>query len=147
MKKTIILTAFLLVSIVSSTLANIKEPVSKRIQDAFNNEFVGASEVKWESSKTFVKATFKLNDQVMFAFYTYNGDLLGVTRNLPSSQLPINLLSDLKKQYGHYWISDLFEMTTSVETTYYLTLEDADYTLVLRSNGADGWYTFRKEKK
>jgi len=56
--------------------------------------------VQWEASKTYAKATFKLNDQVMFAYYTPDGDMLAITRNIVSTQLPINLLADIKKNYS-----------------------------------------------
>ena len=88
-----------------------------------------------------------MNDQVMFAYYNGEGELLGVTRNIVSSQLPISLLADLKKNYSEYWISDLFEMASNSETDYYVTLESADSTLVLKSSGSASWNVYKKIKK
>jgi hypothetical protein len=88
-----------------------------------------------------------MNDQVMFAYYSKNGDLVAATRNILSSQLPINLQADLKKGRNEYWISDLFEMAANSTTTYYVTLQNADQSIVLKSNGAEGWEVFKKEKK
>lgn len=147
MKKSIFLIAFLILTGLSNVFANNEETVNKKVKDAFNSEFADARDISWENSKSFAKATFKLNDQVMFAYFSFNGELLAVTRNMASSQLPINLQADLKKQFGQYWITDLFEMSTSSDTNYFITLESADYTLVLKSNGSVGWYTFKKEKK
>ncbi len=147
MKKSILIGALLLMVGLSTTFANIKETVNERVLNSFNKEFVGAKEVNWENGKTFAKATFKLNNQVMFAYYSQDGELLAVTRNLISGQLPISLLADLKKNYSDYWITDLFEMANNQETSYYITLESASQTIVLRSVGAAGWETFKKEKK
>ncbi len=145
-----ILTLALLLSIsITSIFANPGNDVVKNYKaaNAFKKEFTQAQDVKWEESRDFSKATFKLNDQVMVAYYSSTGEFLGVTRNITTSQLPLNLLNDVKKNHSEAWITDLFEITTNAETSYYITLEDADQTLVLKSSGAYGWSTFKKEKK
>lgn len=147
MKNRILGLALLLMVGFSNTFANGFEGVSQKAIQSFQKEFANAKDVKWESSKDFSKATFKMNEQVMFAYYSENGDLLGVSRNIISSQLPINLLTELKKNYTQYWITDLFEMASSNETSYYVTLENADAVTVLKSTGANGWEVYRKDKK
>jgi hypothetical protein len=72
---------------------------------------------------------------------------MAVTRNIVSGQLPINLLSDLKKSYNAYWISDLFEISSSTDASYYVTLQNGDSKVILKSNGISGWELFKKEKK
>ena len=94
-----------------------------------------------------MKVTFTLNEQVVYAYYDQNGILLGVTRNILSGQLPINLLTDFKKNYSNYWITDLFEMAVNSENAYYMTVENSDHKIVLKSNGTNGWDVFRKERK
>jgi len=133
---------------ISNIFANTNEEVvNAKAAISFKKEFSQAQEVKWENSKQYVKATFKLNDQVMIAYYSNAGELLGITRNLTTSQLPINLMAEIKKNHKNAWITDLFEITTNDETNYYITLEDADQTVVLKSLGSYGWTTFKKEKK
>ena len=146
MKKSILMWAMMLTIGLTSAFANNGETINQRALSSFKKDFANAEDVRWESSKDFVKATFKINDQVMFAYYSQSGDRMAVTRNILSSQLPINLLSDLKKSYGTYWISDLFEVS-STEASYYVTLQNSDHTLVLKSNGISGWDVYRKEKK
>jgi hypothetical protein len=146
--KTRILTLSLLLALtVTNIFANNEIGVSQKAVSSFKNDFSQAVDVKWESSKQFDKATFKLDGQVMFAYYSENGSLLAVTRNLIAAQLPISLQSSMKKNYKGTWITDLFEVSTGEETSYYVTLECADYTIVLKSAGAQGWTTFKKEKK
>lgn len=145
--KKIFIVAMILLTGLSTTFANLRESVNEKVSKAFTKDFVGAQEVKWEVKETFAKATFKLNNQVMFAFYSQDGDLLGVTRNIVSSQLPINLLSDLKKSYNNYWITDLFEMGNNSNTTYYVTLENSTHTVVLKSTGTEGWSVYSRVKK
>ena len=114
---------------------------------SFKKDFYGASNISWEQKETFTKATFSLQGRVLFAYYNNNGDLQAVVRNITSDQLPINLLSSLKKEYGEYWISDLFEIVSDDQTSYYITLENSDKKIVLKSQGTEFWSGFRKEKK
>ena len=148
MKHRILTLALLLSLSISNIFANTNEEVvNAKAANSFKKEFSQAQDVKWENSKQYVKATFKMNDQVMIAYYSNAGELLGITRNLTTSQLPINLMSEIKKNHKNAWITDLFEVTTNDETNYYITLEDADQTIVLKSTGSYGWTTFKKEKK
>jgi hypothetical protein len=83
----------------------------------------------------------------MFAYYDESGNLIASARNILSEQLPINLMNDLKKGYSNYWISELFEMDKDGQASYYVTLENADETLILKSSSFNGWSTYKKSKK
>ena len=147
MKKSILMWAMMLTMGISSAFANFEETISQRAISSFKKDFTEAQDVKWETNKDFVKATFKMNDQVMFAYYSQEGELMALTRNIVSGQLPINLLSELKKSYSAYWITDLFEVASSSDASYYVTLQDADTRMILKSNGISTWQLFKKEKK
>jgi hypothetical protein len=147
MKSKILIGVFIFITGISSAFANGNEEVNNKIIRSFQKEFAGAQNVHWVTTKDFMKVTFTLNEQVVYAYYDQNGSLLGVTRNILSGQLPINLLTDFKKNYSNYWITDLFEMAAKGENVYYLTLEDSDHKVVLTSNGANGWDVYSKNKK
>ncbi len=147
MKKGILSLALMLMIGITSTFAKNYEGVNQRVISSFQREFTNAKDVKWESSKEFAKATFSLNGQIMFAYYSEEGQLLAMTRNIQSSQLPINLLNNLKKDYNSFWITDLFEMASGNETAYYVTLESSDSMVVLKSTDSMNWEVFKKEKK
>lgn len=114
---------------------------------SFNSSFKNATEVKWQSADKFYKADFTLNGQFVSAYYDLDGKMMAITRNISSLQLPITLQASLKKSYDCYWISDLFELTNEEGTTYYITLENADTKLVLKSNSNSQWNTFKKQRK
>jgi hypothetical protein len=147
MKNKILIGVFIFITGISSAFANDKEEVDSKIIRSFQKEFAGAQNAQWVTTKDFVKVTFTLNEQVVYAYYGQNGSLLGVTRNILSGQLPINLLTDFKKNYSNYWITDLFEMATNGENVYYLSLEDSDHKVVLKSNGTNGWDVYKKDRK
>lgn len=147
MKSKILVWTLILMMSISTSFAGTITGVDERIVNSFKKDFAAAEDVQWEKSNNFVKATFKLSGQVMFAYYGEEGNLLAVTRNITSSQLPIGLMTELKKNYREFWISDLFEIAMNNETAYYITLQSGDHTLVLRSNGGTSWDVFKKERK
>lgn len=147
MKKSLVTLVVILSLSLSSVYANNEERINLKATTAFKKDFNGALNVKWESNKEFAKATFELGGQVMFAYYSTEGELMAVTRNISSSQLPFKLLADVKNNYNKSWIVDLFEISSNGETTYYITLENQDAKVTLKSQGSAGWEQFKKEKK
>jgi hypothetical protein len=121
--------------------------VSSTVLDAFKSEFSSAKEVTWTVSRNYYKAAFIFNDQHVFAFYSTEGELMGTTRYISSLDLPVNLQAGLKKAYSNYWISDLFEVSNSEGTGYYITVEDADTKIVLKSTGGENWRLYQKTTK
>ncbi len=144
MKKIIIMLA---VTISSLTLFASEENVNSKVLNSFSREFTGAKDVKWTANETFYKASFVFNGQYVYAFYQLDGELLAMTRNISSLDLPVKLQSSLKKGYENYWISDLFEISNNEGTNYYITMEKADSTIVLKSNSDGTWKTFKKSAK
>lgn len=132
---------------VNSAFAHKSETVNEKVQAAFKQEFVQAKEVNWNRTDNYLKAVFKLNDAVLSAYYTEDGELIGVMKNLLSTELPINLQTSLKKEYNDYWITDLFEFAKQDATGYFITVENADQVITLQSTDGFTWSTFRKAKK
>lgn len=147
MKKSLIVAAITLVSAFGFSYANDNPNISKTVQQAFSQDFKSATNVQWVRTKAFDKATFSLNSQVLFAYYDPNGFLLAVSRNITSENLPVGLQAEIKSHYAAYWISDLFENAHHHETTYYITLENADRKLVLKSEDTGHWSVYQQLDK
>jgi hypothetical protein len=146
MKRTIFALALSLV-LGSASFANNDESINERAAQSFKKEFAQAKDVSWQKSGDMIRATFTLNERVLFAYYNQSGDLMAITRNITTDQLPIALQASLRKNYADYWVSDLFEMVSGGQTSYYVTLENADHKVVLKSEDFGSWATYRKEKK
>jgi hypothetical protein len=114
---------------------------------AFHKDFKKAELIATETRPNFSKLTFRLNGVILYAFYSDAGQLLAVTRNITSNQLPLQLLLEVKKDYSDFWITDLFEITSDGATNYYITVENANSRVTLRSNGADNWELYKKVGK
>ncbi|HEY4062447.1 MAG TPA: hypothetical protein VGM30_11125 [Puia sp.] len=147
MKQVILSLATVLMMGVSAFAANNNDNVNQQAKQSFQKDFATARNVSYEQKPEYVKVTFSINDQVLFAYYNNNGELQAVVRNIVSDQLPISLLTDLKKNYGDYWISELFEIAADDQTSYYVTVENKDRKIVLKSDGTSSWSAFSKTKK
>lgn len=121
--------------------------VDPRVLESFKTEFTTAKEVSWSATSEYYKAEFIFNSQHVSAFYSKEGELLGLTRYITSLDLPLGLQANLKKNYADFWISDLFEVTKVNSTTYYITLEDADTQVVLKASAGENWTLHKKIKK
>ncbi len=124
-----------------------EENVSKKVLDAFKTEFNAVKDVEWTAGSDYYKASFTYNDKHLFAYYNMDGDLLGLTRYISPVDLPLNLQIGLKNKSNGYWISDLFEVAKNATTSYYITLENADSKMVLKSTGGSDWEEFKTVKK
>jgi len=133
---------------ISSLIAFAGEDnVSKDVLSAFNKEFNGAKEVRWTTGSDFYKAIFVLNDQYITAFYKKEGEFLGMTRNISSLNLPLKLQAKIRSDYAEFWISDLFELSDNDGTHYYITVENADSKVLLKSSDNTEWNIFKKMSK
>jgi hypothetical protein len=88
-----------------------------------------------------------MNEKVFIAYYTEEGEKLALVRNISRLDLPLSLQENLKDSYSQYWITDLFEMNGRDESAYYITIENADVKLTLKSFGMSGWGVYKKSIK
>jgi len=143
--KKMILTLAIAVSTLSAFAG--EGDVNQKVLDAFKTEFSTAKEVEWSTGQNYYRATFIYNDKYVFAYYNVNGELLGLTRHISPADLPISLQKNLKRDYKGYWVSDLFEVAKNDESGYYITLENADTRLILKTSDIYVWSVYQKIKK
>jgi hypothetical protein len=144
MKKIILMLAIIINSMAAFAR---EENVSKKVLDAFKSEFATVKDAEWTAGSDYYKASFTYNEKHVFAYYSPDGDLLGLTRYISPADLPMSLQINLKKNINGYWISDLFEVAKNGTTSYYVTLENADTKTVLNSTGGSDWGVFKTVKK
>jgi hypothetical protein len=138
--------ALLLTVGISSSFANPNDRTDA-VTASFHRDFKSAVLITAESTRDFTKLTFRMNDMVLYAFYSIDGNLMAVVRNIKSSQLPIQLMLKVKQDYSNYWISDLFELDAQGTTNYYITIEDANTTITLCSSDTTTWDVYSKKTK
>ena len=145
MKPLLIIFTVLAAFFTQPSFATEKEIVPSVLK-SFQSSFSAAKDVEWTIGENMYKVRFELNGQVVNAYYTNNGNMLAVTRNITSHQLPLTLQANLKKEYAAFWITELFEINNEEGTSYYVTLETAENKVVLQSS-FNSWLPYSKSKK
>src|SRR5664279_4742234 len=102
MKKIIIaltISAALLSS--AATYAAVTNP-DITVKQAFAKEFSKVKDVEWSTigKEGVYSAKFSFNNENIQAFFTEDGEFLGTTREITTSQLPVIVTSELQKQYA-----------------------------------------------
>src|SRR3954468_6718244 len=119
MRTRILALVVLTLATVTTSFANTGDKISAKALTTFTEKFSDVKDVMWSKADLYYKVTFTMNEQVLMAFISEKGEWIGVSRNLLSSQLPINLQASLKKDFNQYWITELFELATDSGTVYY----------------------------
>jgi hypothetical protein len=114
------------------------EKVSQQVKAAFEKNFTGAVNVNWEKSESFYFAYFELNAKSVSAAYNENGELVGTSRVITTTQLPLNVSLSLTNKYGDYTVDKTAtELTFDGQTSYFVTAENSKQIVRLKctSNG------------
>jgi len=148
MKKMIMVLAFIAVAIGNAAFAGTGGgEVDKRIKKAFEKEYAGAADVTWYIYDDYIKVDFSFGGMQLAGFYSKDGRMLGVARNIYFSSLPVMLQIGQRKNYKDYWITGIYELSNGDGTRYYLTLQNADRTIKLGSTGGDNWEVVKNQEK
>ncbi len=135
MKKQITVLAAAILLTIGTTFANkLNNGIPNRILKEFNKEYVQASNASWEIKATYYKVKFILNEQSIEAFYSFEGNVMGVTRNITFNNLPLHLQKEIKEKYTGYKITNLFELSTDNGTEYVITFENHQERISLKGN-------------
>lgn len=116
------------------------------VEHSFEATFGRNTDVTWSESNGLYKASFTIGSERIIQFYNSDGDEVAVAQYLSISKLPSALQTDLKKYTTDYTVSELFEISDELGSSYYVTLTSKEKSVVMRSIG-NVWKTFSKVKK
>ena len=124
------------------------EKISERVKAEFEKNFTGALNVNWEKKDDFYFASFKLNEKEVSAAYNESGELLGVSRVIETSQLPLNVSLAIASSYKDYAVANnVSEIVFDGQTNYYVNVETSQKVLKLKCNSYGEITVERKTKK
>ena len=133
-KLTTVLTAIVML-FATSAFATDGDNVTAKVAAAFKTDFSQVNNVSWEKTSDFYFATFQFNNITVDAAYNEDGELVGTSRKIASTQLPLNLTLELSKKFGEYKVSaEASELTYEGQTSYYLTVENDRQVVKLKCN-------------
>jgi hypothetical protein len=146
MKKIFLAAALMMCTGLTAVFAGVPE-INAKVMAAFKNQFSSATETEWSTGSDYYKASFLYNNNYVNAYYSLEGDFLATLRNISSVDLPVMLQASIKNDYADFWVSDLYEMSKQEGTSYYITLENADQKVVLKSSNGGAWTQHKKTGK
>lgn len=145
-KVTIILAVFAMIA-GTSAYAKTGDKVTKEVQASFKKNFSNAVAVTWEASEDYYYASFVLNGKEVDAAYKENGELVGISRKLLLSELPLKVLQSIKSEYADYVINNsVTEVVFEGQTFYNATVEGSTRILKLKCL-SDGQIDIEKKIK
>ena len=108
--------------------------------------------VFWSLSGAFTKiltqqASFQLDGRSYNALFSTDAEMIAVSRNILSSELPADLQTLLINHFSTCWISELVKYDIGGETKYYATVENANQRTILESFGGAEWSVLKETAK
>ena len=148
MKKKILTLITALTLIISASYAsNTDRHIPASVTSTFTADFSHANNVNWELFNGYYKASFVEHGTTLYAFYTPEGEFMGLATYVLSDELPANLKTAIKENYPGYWIPDLFHYHMDNSSGYFVTLENADHKIMLKAEQDKGWAFYSEVKK
>src|SRR6476660_6351475 len=144
--KPILIAVALLAGTFTKSFAAEVPAVQSTVLKSFKTTFANATEVGWSTTQDLYKAEFALNGRYITEYYTADGTMAALTRHIGANELPVILQTAIKNDYKDQWVSDVMEVTSDGDVQYYVTLENADSKVILKSSSTV-WTTFQKERK
>ena len=144
--KPILIAVALLASTFTKSFAAEVPAVQPTVLKSFKTTFAGATEVGWSTTQDLYKAEFSLNGQYVTAYFKEDGSMQALIRHISVANLPIILQTALKNDYKGHWVTDIMEVTSDGGLQYYVTLENADAKVVLKSSSTV-WSRYQKQHK
>ena len=131
--KKLLLTAIIAVSLISSSFAKgTSATVNYKVKSSFNYDFKEAQNVQWSSTDAYVSASFVLDQKGAKAFYSHDGDLIGVSSAVTMDQLPAHAKRTFAKKYSGYTVTETIRFDKQEGSAYYISAENENEKLVLQ---------------
>ena len=98
--------------------------VPATVQEAFQAEFVDATDVEWEMSNNQYEVEFEKQDDTDYhVLFDASGNMLGQKQEIEETALPTEVVTAIKKDYPDYEVDDAEKLTKDGETYYQVELE------------------------
>jgi len=136
--------------------------VSYTVLNEFSVDFADAKDVSWTVTANSQKADFTLNNVKMTAFYSLDGQYLGLTQAVDFKTIPAAAQKDIQSKYKDYTVGEVIKfetpasasswadrLTTGIETepvSYFVDLKNASSEILVRVSPQSGIYFFKQVK-
>jgi len=121
--------------------------VNEKVLNLFNQTFKNPKEVVWHEFQEYYEVNFKDQDVKTTVRYDADGNVLRCLRYYSGSQLPLYILSSLKKQYPGLSIFGVTEFFNGTELSYIVAMQDDKHWYTIKSDPLGNLEQTEKFKK
>ena len=129
--KKLFIAAMLVAGVGLSAFAFDGSKVNYKVKSSFEKEFFASKNVSWTVGADFTKASFFIEDEKIEAFYSFDGESIGYTRQIDFKQLPVNAIQKIKKDFPDYKVTETIEFTQEGNKSYYVSLSNGNRKQIL----------------
>ncbi|MDB5029682.1 hypothetical protein [Mucilaginibacter sp.] len=152
MKKLFITAAIATMFSITAFAANGKhnkteDKVTYAALDQFAADFKSADNVVWTVTPNCQKVTFINNNNNYTAFYTFDGDYLGLTQDIAYKRIPTSVRSEIANDYKGFEVADVIKYKTTEAdepVAYFVDIKKTGSEILLKVS-ADKSVSFFKE--
>ena len=148
MKKLIIAAIAIVAFTTTSFAGDGSKKASYWVLNQFNHTYADATNVSWQVTDQFAKATFLLDDIRVEAYYNqFDGTFIGQSKAVTTQDLPRNVTKELAKKYSGYAIKEVIEFSNATDVDFYVSLEYATSKIVLMISRSGDISIFKSVQK
>ncbi len=124
--KKLFIAAILVAAIGTSAFASDAGKVNFRVKNNFEAQFADATNVQWTLTSNYAKASFELNDETVDAFYSLDGEAIGISHKVNLKKLPLKAIQKIRKDYSTYTVVETISFEQDGEKSFYVSLADGN---------------------
>jgi hypothetical protein len=125
--------AALLFSSVSFALDSDNTSVNSKTRTSFQKDFSNAENASWNKKNDVYFVSFDVNKAQAEAAYSEQGELLGFSRQVTATEMPLSVSLAIAKKYIGYEVAKAAtEINYESQTNYYINVANANETLKLK---------------
>jgi hypothetical protein len=147
--KKLFISALFALAIVSSAFAS-PNSINAKANTNFAASFTKAKNVSWNTYDLFEKVSFQQDNEMVNAFYSKDGEMIGVTKTIALDKLPKAALKTITTEYTFptYQLKDCLVFTDADnETAYYVSFDKGNENIVLKITEGGFMRVMAKTKK
>ena len=113
--------------------------VTYKTATQFEADFKEATNVSWKTGSRCQQADFTIDGKRMSAFYSFDGQFMGLTHNVGAQAIPAKAMEKIEKQYKGYAVGRVIVLQTNTTANpdldpvaYFVDLKNDDKEVLVR---------------
>ncbi len=127
-------------------LTSFAGDINKAVWQSFHQQFGQPSEIIADEVEGMARISFKQNNERYAAYYSREGELLVISKEVSVELLPLLMKQKLEKHLNGGTVAECYQMESKGSISYVVVTETAKKTTTLRNDGT-GWYQVTSKRK